>query len=307
MTPMIPAEDEVLKYFERFCNWGRWGDHDEKGTLNFITPEKRLQALRSVRSGVSISCAWPIVKESPVPDVRHPPLHFMLQSGETPGTVAALDFIGLVFHGHTITHVDALSHQFWQDKLYNNRPSSAVNTLQGATWGSVEAMKDGIFARGVLLDIPRLKGRPYLEAGEAVFPEDLDAAEKAQGVRITQGDALLLRTGWLERREKVGVYPEPPKRPGLHAAAIPWLYEREVSVVCADAAHDVTPSGYSKISLPIHMVGMTMMGLCLIDSCQLEDLANACEHQQQWDFLFVVAPLRWRYATGSPVSPLAIL
>jgi len=305
--PRIPSEAEVLEYFDRFSNWGRWGPNDELGTLNLITPRKRLDALGIPRAGVSVGCAWPIVKEPPVVDVSHPPQHFMLRSGETPGEIAGLDFVGLVFHGFTITHVDALSHQFWQGKMYNGRSTTLVSTALGAQECSVEVLKDGIVTRGVLLDIAGLKGRPYLEAGEGIFPEDLEQAERTQSVKVGEGDALLVRTGWLTRRNRSGPHPNPPARPGLHAATVPWLYERGVAVIGADAAHDVTPSGYPKVSLPVHMVGMTMMGLCLIDSCQLDDLLAECKQRGRWEFLFVVAPWRFRYATGSPVTPIAIL
>lgn len=302
----VPSEEEVLGYFDRLSNWGRWGADDELGTLNLITPKKRLEAIRTVRNGLTVGCAWPIVKENPVVDVQYPPLHFMLRSGETPNSIAAIDFIGLVFHGHTITHVDALSHQFWRGKLYNGRASNAVTTEQGATTCSIEVMEDGILTRGVLLDIAGLKRKPYLDAGEGIFPEDLEAAERKQGVHVTAGDALLVRTGWLTRRIENGAYPNAPNRPGLHAATLPWLHERGVAVLAADAANDVVPSGYNDVSLPVHMVGMVMMGLCLIDGCQFDAVVSECERRRRWDFLFIVAPIRFRHATGSPVTPLAV-
>jgi kynurenine formamidase len=305
--PYIPTEVEVLGYFDKLSNWGRWGRDDELGTLNLITPQKRLEAIGTVRDGLTIGCAWPIVKENPVVDVQYPPQHFMVQSGEAPGSIAALDFIGMVFHGHTITHVDALSHQFWSGRLYNDRASTTVTTEQGASTCSVEAMKDGIITRGVLLDIAGLKNKSSLDAGEGIYPEDLEVTERTQGVLVNEGDALLVRTGWLARRFQQGPYPKPPARPGLHAASLPWLHERGVAVIAADAAHDVVPSDYEKVPLPVHMVGMVMMGLCLIDGCQFDDLLAECKSRDRWEFLFVVAPLRLRNATGSPVTPLAVL
>jgi kynurenine formamidase len=276
--------------------------------LNLITSSKRLQALEAAQDGIVVNCAWPIIHEKPAPDILHPPLHYMLNSGESPSATDAADFIGMVFHGHTITHIDALSHQFWNGKFYNGRPKNLVTTKKGATQCGVDVMKDSIVTRGVLLDIAGLRQKPYLEPGEAIYPEDLDAAEQECEVgRVTEGDALLIRTGWLERRAIHGPYPHPPDRPGLHAATLPWLFERGVSVIAADAAHDVVPSGYDDISQPVHKVGMVSMGLCLIDGCQFDGLREECERRDRWDFLFIVAPLRLAAATGSPVTPLAVL
>jgi len=302
-----PSETEVVSYFQTLSNWGRWGTDDELGTLNLITPETRRAAVALVSEGVSIGCARPIVIEPPAPDVPRPPLHFMIASGESPATTSSSDFLGLSPHGMTISHVDALAHFFWQDKAYNDRPRTIVTTAEGATACSVETMQHGIVTRGVLLDIARLKDKPYLEAGEGIFPEDLEAAERAQGVRIDRGDALLLRTGWYRRRNELGPYPIRGHRPGLHAATLPWLHERGVALVAADASHDAVPSGYEGIGLPVHSIGIVAMGLCLIDACQFDELAAHCERLQRWKFLFVVAPIRFRFATASPVTPIAIL
>lgn len=203
--------------------------------------------------------------------------------------------------------MDALGHFFWERKMDNGRPSAAVNAEQGATFGSVEALKDGIVTRGVLLDLPRLKGKPWLEAGEGIFPEDLEAAERAQGVRVTEGNALLVRTGWYARRLQHGPWPNPRERPGLHAATLPWLHERKVALIAADAAQDVMPSGYERVAQPVHQVGIVALGLCLLDNCQFEELAATCAARNRWEHLFIVAPLRLRGATGSPVTPLALL
>lgn len=304
----IPEESEVIGYFETLSNWGRWGQDDELGTLNLITPAKRREAATLVKEGISIGCARPILKEPGAMDVENQPLHFMLQSGDTIGAPHVKDFIGMVFHGTTMTHIDTLCHFFWKGTIYGGRPTSVVTTQEGATACSVETMKDGIVTRGVLLDIARLKGKPYLEAGEPVFPEDLEAAEAAQGVRLTEGDALLLRTGWPSCREERGPEAMLPGRPGLHASTLPWLHERGVAVIAADASEDVVPSGYPNVlDRPVHAVGLVAMGLCMLDACQYEDLAPVCERLGRWECQFVVAPLRFRNATGSPTTPLAIL
>jgi kynurenine formamidase len=302
----VPTEQEVLGYFSELSNWTRWGADDELGTLNLISPEKRQQAASLVRDGISIGCARPIIAGAPAPDVHNPPLLHMLQSGESRPPVWAIDWIGMVFHGTTISHIDTLGHAFWNGRLYNGRSSELITTQHGSSVCSVETMKDGIVTRGVLLDITRLRGKRYLDPGEPVLVEDLEAAERSQGVEIGEGDALLLRTGWSLRREEEG--PETTgERPGLHAATLPWLHRRGVAVIAADASQDVVPSGYTNVARPVHSVGLVAMGLCMLDACQFEDLVRECEARGRWECMFIVAPLRFRNATGSPTTPLAVM
>ena len=304
----VPTEEEVLGYMTSLSNWGRWGPDDELGTLNLITPEKRAQAGRLVREGVSVTCSRLIVPEN-APDVLSiPPLHYMINTGESApnsGRGGSSDFIGLSFHGITITHLDSICHQFWDGKMYNGKPASLVTVQQKAPVGGVDNVKDEVVTRGVLLDIAQLRGKEWLDGGEGVFPEDLEAAEEAQGVRVEEGDALLVRLGWYKKRQHVGP-PTPPDRPGLHAATLPWLHRRGVSIILADASQDVNPSGYAGMTGPIHSVGIVAMGLWLIDASNCEEVADMCRQLNRWEFMFMVAPLRFHNATGSPVNPLAI-
>ena len=159
--------------------------------------------------------------------------------------------------------------------------------------------------RGVLLDITQVRGKEWLDGGEGVFPDDLEAAEEAQGVRVEEGDALLLRLGWYKRRQQLGPTAD-LNRPGLHGATLPWLHRRGVSIIAADASHDVDPSGYTIVGMPIHRVGIVAMGLWLIDAADCEELVQICRQLNRWEFMFVVAPLRFLNATGSPVNPLAV-
>ena len=308
-TKQVPTHEEVLGYVKSLSNWGRWGPDDELGTLNLITPEKRAQAAGLVKEGISVTCSRPIVPEI-APDVTSiPPLHYMIRTGESApssGAGASADFIGLSCHGFTVTHVDSLCHMFWDGKMYNGKPASMVNTTQKATAGHIDNAREGVVTRGVLLDIARLKGKDWLEPGEAVFPEDLEAAEAAQGVRVEEGDALLLRLGWYERRMELGS-PTSMQRPGLHAATLPWMHQRGVSITAADASHDVDPSGYPEIGLPLHAIGIPTMGLWLIDAANFQDLTQVCARLNRWEFMFVMAPLRFQNATGSPINPRAVL
>jgi kynurenine formamidase len=315
MSSKIPTEDEVLEFFTSLSNWGRWGKDDQLGTLNLVTPQKRVEAARLVQQGTVIGCSRPVSKDMASDAANPPPVHFMVEGGEVFATPAgarrgprqvASDFFGMVFHGITVTHIDALSHIFWEGKMYNGRPSEAVSTSQGATEHSIESLKDGVVTRGVLLDIARVRGKEWLEGGEAVFPEDLEAAEKAHGVRVGEGDALCLRLGWYKRRNEVGEAPRSIGRPGLHAATLPWLRERGVALIAADASQDVSPSGYEIVDIPIHQVGIVAMGLWMIDSANFEELAQHCREADRWEFLFTLAPIRFPGVTGSPLTPLAV-
>lgn len=222
MAANVPSEEEVLGYFKSLSNWGRWGEEDQLGTLNFLSPKKTLQAASLVKEGVTVSCARTITWES-APDIPNPPIHFMVESGEgwasgdkvtSRPSQASTDFFGLIFHGYAITHIDSLAHFFWEGKMYNGRPAHLVSTNQGATVESVELAKNGIITRGVLVDVPMIRGVDWLERGEGVMPEDILAAEERCGFRVEEGDVLLVRTGQLHRRNVEG--PVNPSRGRLH-------------------------------------------------------------------------------------------
>ncbi len=308
MSGSIPTQNQVIGYMTSLSNWGRWGQDDQLGTLNLIAPRKVAEAASLVREGITVTCARPVLFEG-APDVATPPLHYMTRVGAeaaSSGYASAADFFGLAFHGLTITHLDSLSHVFWDGKMYNGFPANQVTTEQGATIGSIDMVKHGVVTRGVLLDLARVRGVDWLEAGDPVFPEDIEAAEEAQGVHVEPGDALLLRLGWFKRRMELGPVARSAGRPGLHVACMPWLHQRGVAVVAADAAHDVIPSGYVGVRAPVHCVGIVAMGLWLIDAANFEELSAVCERLGRWDFMFIMAPLRLGNATGSPVNPLAV-
>ncbi|HSB41189.1 MAG TPA: cyclase family protein [Methylomirabilota bacterium] len=310
-----PSEAQVREYLKTLSNWGRWGSEDELGTVNLITPAKRQAAARLVTRGLSVSCARPITTDI-TPDTTIQPMRFMVDSGEGRDTASperllerrgAAEFIGMVFHGYTITHVDAPSHYFWDGKLYNGRSCNAVTSREGATVSSVEVLRDGVVSRGVLLDVAGTRGAPWLEGGVGVMPEDLEAAEKAAGVRVESGDILLVRTGYYARRLAEGpVSPLRAGSPALHAACCPWLRERGVAMVGTDTHNDVHPQPYPSMGNSFHVVCLVAMGLWLIDNASLEDLARTAAELGRWEFLLAVAPLRLRNVTGSPVNPIAV-
>jgi len=241
----------------------------------------------------------------------------MIESGEgwnsTPGKAdlpnhGAMEYISMVFHGWVVTHVDSLSHIFLGDKTYNGHPADMVRTRSGAQIESIDLLKDGVVTRGVLFDFPELKGVDYMRGGEALFPEDLDAAEKRFNVKVEPGDVLLIRSGNWERRKALG--PQDPAvhgASGLHAACLPWLHDRDIAMLGGDLAQDVMPSGYPEFPLPVHQVVLPVMGRWILDNCNLEDIARVCKEENRWEFLVVVNPLRMANGTGAPVNPIAIL
>ena len=311
----VPSEETVREYLKTLSNWGRWGSEDELGTVNLITPAKRQAAARLVTQGQSVTCARPITTDITA-DTTVQPLRFMVDSGEGRDTISperalqrrgAAEFIGMVFHGYTITHVDAPSHYFWDGKLYNGRSCNAVTSREGASVSSVEVLRDGVVSRGVLLDVARTKGVRWLEASVGVMPEDLEAAEQAAGVRVESGDILLVRTGYYGRRLAEGpVHPLQAGSPALHAACCPWLRERGVAMIGTDTHNDVHPAPYPSMGNSFHVVCLVAMGLWLIDNANLEDLAKAAARLNRWEFLLTVAPLRLKNVTGSPVNPVAV-
>lgn len=313
MTP-IPTESDVVRMMDTLSNWGRWGADDQMGTLNLITPERRLAAARQVTDGVPVTCARPISTEITA-DTTVQPLRFMVDSGEGRDTASpdrilqrrgAAEFIGMVFHGYTITHVDTPAHYFWQGQLYNGRSCNLVTAREGAQVESVDLLRDGVVSRGVLLDVAALEGR-WLNAGEGIMPEQLEAAEAAAGVRVEPGDILLVRTGYYARRLAEG--PRNPMRdgsPALHVAAAPWLRERGVAMLGTDTHNDVSPLPYPGLGNALHIVALVAMGLWLIDNANLEEVAAACAARRRWEFMLTVAPLRLAAATGSPVNPIAL-
>lgn len=310
----VPTEADVIRMMETLSNWGRWGKDDELGTLNLITPAHRLRAARLVQDGASVSCARPI-SMGIAADTTFQPLRFMVDSGEGRDTASpqrllerrgASEFIGMVFHGYTITHVDTPAHYFWQGKIYNGRSCNLITSREGAQAESVDLLRDGVVSRGVLLDVAALRGR-WLESGEGVMPEDLEAAEQAAGVRVAEGDLLLLRTGYYARRLAEGPrHPLKAGAPAAHVACAPWLRERGIAMLGTDTHNDVTPPPYPGIGNALHVVALVALGLWLIDNMNLEELARACAARRRWEFMLTIAPLRLEGTTGSPVNPIAL-
>ena len=213
-----------------------------------------------------------------------------------------MEYIGLVFHGEMVTHLDALSHMFWDGHGYNGMPATGMSSVTGASNLSVQSSGQGIVTRAVLLDVAADRGVTALEPGAEVTPEDLERAEQRQGVTVRSGDAVLLRTG-----RTAGEAPNHAKgTAGWRADCLPWLSEREVAIIGSDWINDPLPGRYESMVVPLHYVGIVAMGLWLIDNCNLEQLSATCAELNRYEFLFTLGPLRLAGATGSPVNPIAV-
>jgi kynurenine formamidase len=217
---------------------------------------------------------------------------------------SSADEYRVAYHGFTQTHLDALCHLFFKGRMYNGFAQAEV-TEHGAAKLSIINVKQGILTRCVLLDLPRLFGVRLLEGGHAIYPADLDACEKAAGVKVESGDAVLIRTGRWTRAEVEGDWEIMKSSAGLHASCLPWLKQRDVAVVGSDLALDVLPSGVEGFELPVHWVVVVAMGMPILDNCDLEAVSKAAEARKRSTFLLTVAPLAVEGGTGSPVNPLA--
>ena len=310
----IPSEEEVLSYFKKFSNWGRWGAEDQLGAPNLITPAVTKRAIDLVEDGLRITMSRTVSFE-PSADAPSPPVHFMVESGEgwasgdkisSRAFPAATDYFGMIFHGYTVTHVDSLSHFFWEGKTYNGFPAHMVSTSMGATFGSVEEAKDGMIARGVLVDVPMIRGIDWVERGEGVMIDDILAAEERCGFKVEEGDILLVRTGQLHRRNVEGAVDRAAGSAACQASCLPLFYERGISMLGSDTGNDVNPPQYDKVPSPIHQVSITAMGVWILDNANLEEVAEECKKRNRWEFMVSMGPLRLHNTTGSPVNPIAV-
>lgn len=298
----LPPESELEDLFQAVSNWGRWGEDDELGTLNHITPAQVVAASRLVASGRVVSLSHDL-------DTRwseknyNPAVHRMLyKSHDEPET--AVDELTVVPHSFTITHLDAIAHANFGGRIYNGRRADEVVRRDGLQFGSIHALRNGIATRGVLLDVADSRGVDWLTPDEWVTPKDLTAAEQHAGVELGTGDALFVRVGLAAREQAEG--PEDiRRRAGFTPDCLRWLYDRNVALYGGDCFERL-PLPYDKYPWAFHQIGLAAMGLVMLDNVEVEELRRACQSEQRWEFLFTVAPLRIPKATGSAVNPLAI-
>lgn len=320
---MSTAHDITFDLFHQMyqscSNWGRWGEDDQRGTLNYITPEVIRNAASLVRSGKAISLQLPLDGNGPQTGAfgRVNPIHQMVATGsdhlahtqtyssDPLGWGFADDSLFLFLQGGS--QWDALGHIFRDGVMYNGFSASEVNST-GAKKGDVENFPT-VVSRGVLLDIPRVKGRTHLDPGEAIYPEDLDEACEQQGVSVQRGDVVIIRTGDMQARKDLpgwGGY-SAGDAPGLSLACATWLHEKEVAAIASDTwGVEVRPNELPDTFQPLHLIMLVSMGLLVGEIWQLEDLAADCAQDGVYEFLFVGPPMRIPGAVGSPVNAQAI-
>jgi kynurenine formamidase len=296
----------------RVSNWGRWGDDDQLGTLNFVTPEKRIEAAQLVKTGKIFDLGMAFDEHGPQGRgalKRFNPIHVMTMTPQdefNPDDDLLLADDMIIMGLQSSTQWDALAHVGYDGLLYNNTPPRSVDGRFGATRLSFACCIERLTSRGVLLDIPRLKGVNRLAESTEITPQDLTDAAHKQGVSVTRGDILLIRTGdyqhFLEGNNGRYLGPEP----GLAVECAQWMHEHEVAAVAMDNfSVDVLPATRGTL-IPFHKVAIRDMGMTLGEMFNLEHLAEDCDQDGRWDFFFTGTGLKISNSVGSPVTPLAL-
>ena len=303
------TRDEFAALFQRLKSTADWGTADRRGraeshhrgTCPRGGPGSPARAERVTRGSIETESA----ADNPEP-ARYDMTGARGDHHLDRGLDFAMDRFTMNVHGNADSHIDALCHVIFDSKLYNDVPVDVI-TPSGASSLSIDVVQDGIVGRGVLLDVPRLRGQPWLEPGDSVTLEDLRAAEEAQQLHVGQGDLLFVRVGHSGRRKALGAWDVAHAGAGLHPSALEFVVERKIAVLGSDSNNDAAPSMVEGVDFPVHALAMNALGIHLLDYLQFEGLTAVCEHQSRWTFLAVIAPLRLPAATGSPINPIAIL
>jgi kynurenine formamidase len=316
------GQELVDDYIERYSNWGRWGDEDSIGTLNFVGPEQVLAAVATVRHGRTVNCSLPLDQRGPQRPqlLRDNPRTIKVATGtdhvsgaqdQLPAGLGPANGFGrsddiTILPNQAGTAWDGLAHIFWKGHMWNGK-SAALVSSGGAAANGVEHYAGKMVFRGVLLDMPKALEVESLAEARPITIEDLEKAEEQAGVRVGRGDCILLRTGFMKaRRGNWGDYVQGPA-PGLSVHTIPWLYEREVAAIAADTwGLEVQPNEIGVFN-PIHIVGLVHMGLAMGEIFDFEELAVVCAELGQYEFLYVAPVLPITGASGSATGAIAIL
>jgi len=305
---------------ERYDNWGRWGDDDEIGSLNFRSAEGVVAAARLVRKGRVFSLALPLDRDGPLRDLppRFNPIHLMTRDGGDVKRDHERGERGFQWVDDVITmplqaatQWDALAHVFYDAKMYNGYPTDDVHS-DGAERNAMTKAADRMVGRGVLLDVPRLTGRPWLEIDEAIEAEDLEQCCRTQGVDVGEGDFVAVRTGRLAAARDTGEWgPEfsAGAAAGLGVSTAEFFCDRNVAAVAVDTfsteaiPHQTADAG---IEGPLHVILVAYAGIHLGEFWDLDELAADCAEDGCWEFMLVAPPLTVTGAVGSPINPQAI-
>lgn len=209
----------------------------------------------------------------------------------------------IVTGGHVGTHVDGLAHVSHNGLLYGGTSAAEVQGNDGFSSHGINEFEPMV-GRGVLLDVAALHNVDVLPPAYEVTAEDLDGAERAAGVSVRAGDAVLIRSGWSSHWPKPSFVGAAQSAPGPGSDAARWLADRRVRVVGGETiAFEVIRPGTGHSSLPVHRILLVESGINIIEVMDLRALSAAGRNE----FGFVLAPLKIRGGTGSPVRPLALI
>jgi kynurenine formamidase len=316
MTDVMSAEDAIAAAKATVSNWGRWGEEDVLGTLNFIDGDKRRAAASAIRSGETISLSIEYGLSGPqTGDLgRFNPVHTMTLTDDTtrgqfPHGIGAADDV-IMMPMQCATHWDGLGHIFDNGTAYNGRDARAVVNASGDTVTGIERVAHAFASRAVLLDVARAVGDGELPDGFAITTEHLEATIAAQGATsaVGRGDIVLLRTGQLARcrREGWGEYAGGPA-PGVSFGTITWIHAREIAAIATDTwGAEVRPNEFADAFQPWHQVVIPHVGLYVGEMFDLDTLAERCAADRIYDMLLVAAPLAVKGGVGAPVHPVAV-
>ena len=291
--------EEFEQWMTELSNWGRWGENDQMGAANLITPAKRKQAAALVETGEAISLGHDVVDEFGSDTNRPFGLNMIISFD--PDRIR--DRLDIDYHGGYFTHLDAICHVVYGGKIYNGHDMRETVTEDGCAHLGITGLKNGVVTKAVLIDVPRLRGVPYLEPGTRVYRQDIEEWEQQTGATVEAGDVLLIRTGrWARRASENGA----SGGAGMDASFLPFLAERDVALFGSDTAHEVGGNIPGFNETVIHKFAVVARGMNLFDNLDLEEAAETAARLDRWEFLFMAGPVRVPKGTGSPINPIAV-
>lgn len=296
-------------HLRKHRRWGRWGDDDQIGAVNLITPGKILSAIAEVKTGEAFSLSRRIPTEPAVNNPK-PADHFMLaRSRGSVGEGSAVDYLGISYHGRASTHLDGLCHLWNGDGMWNGRDPEEEITYEGVRWCGVEGFKNGIITRGVLVDVAAHREERFVDVGKPVTGDELRGVAEKSGLRIEPGDAVVVHSGrenWERHSGRPWGGPLPDGSyltPGLDETCLDFFYETDPALIVWDMM-DAAPNDWGVPHL-VHSV-LFSQGIPLLDNALLDGLSARCAAAARTSFLLLVAPLLLEGGTGSPVNPIAV-
>ena len=293
------TQAQFEQWMSELSNWQRWGPDDQLGAANLITPEKRLQAMSLVDTGLTVSLGHDVVDD--VGSDANRPFDLDMIISFDPDRIR--DRLDIDYHGGFFSHLDAVCHVVYDGKIFNGHDFRQTVTRDGCAHLGITGLEHGVVTKAVLVDVPRLRGVPYLEPGTRVYREDIEAWERQTGVTVEPGDVLLIRTGRWARRDALQ---EETGTAGLDASFLPFLADRDVAMLGGDTAHEVRDNIPGFDVTVIHKFTIVARGMNLFDNLDLEEVAETAARLQRWEFFFMASPVRVPKGTGSPINPIAM-